>query len=209
MRRMILMICVTLVITICFLAGPSLASAKLKEAARVRSGLIKSPRHIHSRNSGDRSGFGISVVFPRSLRQVWTGEADAWLIILPYADTAEEVQGDLPVIKLTGDDALFDSDLTSESGGATHKPKQSFTIPWEDLRDLPGGTYQVGLVLTVKGSTDPTVLGNWYGGFSGLVSVTSLTIPAQPDTEDQEAGDDTQDGDDGSEQQDPGTVIPY
>lgn len=156
----------SILIAICFIAGPSLAEAKPQTKPSARSGLvqiIQNPKLI--RNSETESyDLQVAVVIPKSLHAVWTGDADAWLVIWN--------SGQMMQIQLTGENA--DNGYT----WSPDHPRNLITITAEQMKmkGLQTGDYQIGLVLTQAGTPDPIVLSNWYGGFSGLVSVARLTI---------------------------------
>ena len=163
---------ITFLFAICLLASASWAGTKLKTAPGARSGLIQTNKHIYCLNSDSPADLELAVVLPKSLDPVWTGEADAWLVI--WMPDAEGDPVYLATVNLTGEDWVPD------------QPKQLLTIKGSDLPEvLPLGEYQIGLVLTKKAqdpaAEDPTIVEQWYGGFSGLVSVSRLVITDDPE----------------------------
>jgi hypothetical protein len=179
----------SILIAMCFLAGSAMAETKIKTAPGARSGLIQMHRHIYYLDAASPTVMEVAVVFPKSLDPVWTGEADAWLVI--WVPNAEEVLSYLVKAQLTGEGT------TLAAGWVPDQPRNLLTIDWKDLSTLPAGDYQMGLILTKQGG-DPADLAQWYGGFSGLVSVTRLKITTGLDEEDQdgdgEPDEGTQDG---------------
>ena len=148
-----------------------------------KKGLIK----VDKENFCAGDTFSIAVVFPKSLRAVWAGDADVHLVIrLPNGD-------------------LFPFPLFLD-GDFPDKPMTLFTLPLEPETPslpptLPTGTYQFALVLTNRnesqspGDSEPEGEGgdgdssmssyvplspldvdNWYQGFAGLVGAKSVKI---------------------------------
>ena len=166
---------ISFLIAICFLAGPSLAAPKAKKDLGMRSGLIQNPQLVYDSN-GALNDLQVTVVLPKSLDALWTGEADAWLVVWMTSDEP----GETPIV-------LSPVQLTAGNGHkwSRNHPRNLVTIGGNDLQslnDLPIGDYQIGLILTYKDSPDPTALGNWYGGFSGLVSVSRFKITLGSET---------------------------
>jgi len=196
---------ISFLIAICFLAGPSLAAPKLRNAPCSRKGLIITTRHVYNLNRPSTPNLKLYVALPKALAPVWTGDADAWLVIWGPPDASEESPSELGGSELGGSELggseLGGSELGgSELGGSesgnnnnivkiqltgmhsTYKfgfrpgrKERLFSIDPSELSGLPSGTYQMGLVLTVAGG-DPTVLADWYDGFRSLISVTTVKI---------------------------------
>ena len=179
---------ITFLFTICLLAGTSLAEPKLKTAPGARSGLIQLQRHIYYLDAVSPADLEVAVVFPKSLDPVWTGDADAWIVI--WVPDEEEVPSYLVKAQLTGEDSYL------SAGWVPDKPRNLLTVGVEGLNELPEGDYQMGLILTKQGG-DPAELADWYGGFSGLVSVTRIKITTGPDEEDLNADGEPDTGTDG------------
>jgi hypothetical protein len=175
--------------------GNSNASGHNK-VPNVRSGLIQMNRGVYY--PGDI--IEVRMVFPRSLRAVWSGEADSHIVVRWPDGTvfSQQINVDgwvpdqpanfveLEIPEDIGTNASDDEDL--------------------GLDDLPIGEYQLALVLTKKaeqsdenGEGDGTALSplnleNWYEGFAGLVSVARFKFNTETDDEDNN-GDGTIDGD--------------
>ena len=104
-----------------------------------KKGLIK----VDKENFCAGDTFSIAVVFPKSLRAVWNGDADVHLVIR------------LP----NGDPDLFTFPLFLD-GDYPDKPMTLFELPLETETPslplpLPTGTYQFALVLTKPNETLP------------------------------------------------------
>lgn len=55
------------------------------------------------------------------------------------------------------------------------KRRKLFEVPAVDISEIPAGTYQLGLILTVPGG-DPLSLDDWFNGLLGLAHIRGLTI---------------------------------
>jgi hypothetical protein len=161
---------------LCVLAGVSLAAPKAKKDLGMRSGLIQNPQLIYDSESGKLNDLQLTVVLPKSLDALWTGEADAWLVIWMTSDEDGQTPIGLTKVQLTAGNAK------NGNKWSRNHPRNLVKIGGSDLQNLQKGDYQIGLILTYKNSTDPTALGNWYGGFSGLVSVSRFKITLGSDT---------------------------
>jgi hypothetical protein len=181
-RKIFAVVC--FLVASCFFAGASWAGSKLGTAPGARSGLIQTNQHIYCLNTDSPADLSIAVVFPKNLDPVWTGQADAWLVIWMPGGTDDNGGTAWLTAKLTGSESLLGSD-------PPNKPRNLITIPGDQLSLLPPGDYQMGLILTkIPAVTeeptkpavleDPTQLDQWYGGFSGLVSVSRIVITADP-----------------------------
>jgi len=176
---------ISFLIAICFLAGPSLAAPKLRNAPGSMKGLIITTRHVYNMNRPSTPNLKLFVALPRSLAPVWTGDADAWLVIWGPPETSEEGSSDLGGSDLGGSEPDYSNNMikiqltgmnsTYEFGFRPGRKKRLFSIDPSELSGLPSGTYQMGLVLTAAGG-DPTVLADWYDGFRSLISVTTVKI---------------------------------
>ena len=153
---------------LCFLAGTALAGMEHKTGPSLVSGLIQHPQLVYTSGPDSPPVLEVSVVLPRGLNCVWTGEAEAWLVVWMTGDTTGQSPLVLTPIQLTGENA-------ANGHSWSQNPRQLITISASEINSLPYGQYQLGIVLTHPNET-PTVLGNWYGGFSGLVSVARMTI---------------------------------
>ena len=147
-----------------------------------KKGLIK----LNKENFCTGETFSVGVVFPKSLRAVWTGQADVHLVIwLPDGGPDNPLSAPLFL-----------------NGEFPDKPMNLFEIPLEPDTALPAGTYQFALVLTKPNEMQlsdnsepageegdspsdtpppyehlsPLELGNWYQGFAGLVSAKAVKI---------------------------------
>jgi hypothetical protein len=174
---------ISFLITICFLAGPSLAAPKLGNAPCSRKGLIITTRHVYNLDNPSTPSLKLYVALPRDLTPVWTGDADAWLVIWGPPDTSEESPSELGSSDLDNSDQsnniikiqLTGMNSTYDSGFRPGRRERPFSVDPSELSGLPSGMYQMGLVLTAAGG-DPTVLADWYDGFRSLISVTTVKI---------------------------------
>jgi hypothetical protein len=123
----------------------------------IKSGLIKVDKNIfYSSDTID-----ISVVFPKSLKSVWDGSSDAYIVIR------------------TADGTLFDPFPVFSSGQTPDKPKTFVSLDLSST-PIPAGDYQVAMILVNPGG-DALNLGDWYNGFSGLISATTFKINTECD----------------------------
>ncbi len=147
----------------------------------------------------------IGIHFARGAELVSDGLADVFLVIFsPPAASAEgeEPTGPTPAVVVplnqeieegsrdsgeesesTGSEqsALTPGEVVEEGDGETANGKNSrklFEVPVVDTSEIPAGTYQLGLILTVPGG-DPLNLDDWFNGLLGLVHIRGLTITSE------------------------------
>lgn len=104
----------------------------------------------------------LRVVFPRSLKALWQGDAEAHAVVYVPGGTA--IAAALPV-------------------GVPDKPYNMLVMEDLDTSSLEPGTYQIAMILT-KPEGDPLSLDDWYGGFRGLVNVSRVKFSESADAED-------------------------
>lgn len=126
----------------------------------TKGGLIKISKDFFY--PGD--SFSLSVVFPKSLKAIWSGEADINLLI---------VMPDGTMVKLP---------LLS-AGTPPDQPKSLFDDLKLGIETFPPGIYQFAVILTKSGG-DPLLLKDWYNGFQGLIAATTMKFKPACDEED-------------------------
>lgn len=126
----------------------------------TKGGLIKISKDFFY--PGD--SFSLSVVFPKSLKAIWSGEADINLLI---------VMPDGTMVKLP---------LLS-AGTPPDQPKSLFDDLKLGIETFPPGIYQFAVILT-KSEGDPLLLKDWYNGFQGLIAATTMKFKPACDEED-------------------------
>jgi len=138
-------------------SGNSNSSLNIFNVKGIKSGLIKVDKNIFY--STDK--LDVSVVFPKSLKSLWNGSADAYL-----------------VIRMTDGTLLAPFPILS-SGQTPDKPKSFVSIDLS-ATPIPTGDYQLALIL-VKPGGDALNLSDWYNGFGALISATTFKFKTQCD----------------------------
>jgi hypothetical protein len=134
--------------------------------------LILTNRHIVY----DRDPLEISIRFPRGAELIAAGEVDAYLLIFqPDAETV--------VVPVSGD--------------VSENRRRLFRIDSMDVRQLPPGVYQLGLVITVPGG-NPLLVADWYNGLRGMLAIRGMTVSNEALAIDRD-GDGMIDGDEGGD----------
>lgn len=134
--------------------------------------IIHTNRDVFYTGEGDADELEVDVRFPRGGELLSSGEVEAHLMVFSPED---------------------DFDALPLSSEVSTGSRNLFALDSDALRDLPEGSYQLGVVLTTPDG-DPLNLDDWYNGLLGLVSVQGLTISSEA-TDIDEDGDGFVEGD--------------
>ena len=128
---------------------PSSEVLEVFKVKGLRKGLIK----LNKATLGPGNQLEIQIVVPASLKAIWNGMADLYLVLrLP--------DGDLISVPVYVEGATPDSPKTLVNTGI-------------EAGMLAEGRYQIAMIMT-NPEGDPLLLADWYNGFSGLISVNSF-----------------------------------
>lgn len=139
------------------------ALPKTKPAAGGAS-YVQTGKTIHY--PGD--AFSLKAVIPKSLKDVWDGKAAVYI-----------------VITMPGGGAISVLVPAKDPNAEGDKVREIVPLSAEVMKTLPAGDYQMAMVVTKLGG-DPLNVGDWYGGFKGMLGVKRVKVAATttPDTED-------------------------
>jgi hypothetical protein len=139
------------------------AIPKTKPAAGG-GGYVQTGKTIHY--PGD--AFSLRAVIPKSLKDVWDGKAVVNI-----------------VITMPGGGAISVPVPAKDPSTEGDKVREIVPLPAEVMKTLPAGDYQMAMVVTKIGG-DPLNVGDWYGGFKGMLGVKRVKVAATttPDAED-------------------------
>ncbi|MEX0965278.1 MAG: hypothetical protein WDZ52_14700 [Pseudohongiellaceae bacterium] len=147
----------------------------------------------------------ISVHFPRGSELISSGSVDAYVVVFAptVVEEDEAPSDDADSTETTETDssdgtasALSEPVVIPVSDAASTEVVKLFELEAVDLSTLPGGTYQIGLILTNPGG-DPLVIGDWYTGLLGLIDVVGLTVTDEAVDFDEDVDGEVDDDDDG------------
>lgn len=88
--------------------------------------------------------------------------------------TSEETSGE----ETPTETAALEPEVEEEEDDDDGKRRKLFEVSLVDTSEIPAGTYQLGLILTVPDG-NPLDVGTWYNGLLGLVHFRGLTVTAE------------------------------